>query len=141
MQPHNGQLSPGFITIDDAIALINQDTRDKATVDLAWMANNIDYVNEFKNFQIPLMFSDDKGYAHRKGETYVYVATAYEKEALRHAIREAYKKRTGRDADVNAVHDKTTVYDPEHNTSAKVMTSPNPNTKKDEGLPTIGEVK
>ena len=141
MQPQNGQLSPGFITIDEAINLINKDTRDVATVDLAWMANNIDYINEFKNFQIPLMYSDANGYAHKKGETYVYVATAYEKESLKHAIREAYKNRTGRDADVNSVHNKTTVYDPEHNTSAKVMESPNPNTQKGEGLPTTGEVK
>lgn len=141
MQPQNGQLSPGFITIDEAINLINKDTRDKATVDLAWMANNIDYINEFKNFQIPLMESDEKGYAHKKGKAYVYVATAYEKETLKHAIRTAYKNRTGRDANVDAVHDRTTVYDPEHNTTAHIKSSPNPNTQKGEGLPTTGEVK
>jgi len=141
MQPQNGQLSPGFITIDEAINLINKDTRDKATVDLAWMANNIDYINEFKNFQIPLMYSDEQGYAHKKGETYVYVATAYEKETLKHAIRQAYLKRTGKEANVDAVHNKTTVYDPEHNTTAHITKSPNPNTQKGDGLPTVGEVK
>ena len=138
---HNGQLSPGFITIDDAIALINKDTRNKATVDLAWMANNIDYINEFKNFQIPLMESDERGYAHKKGETYVYVATAYDKELLKHAIREAYKARTGQDANVDKVRNRTTVYDPEYNTGSKITTSPSPNTEKGAALPMSGEVK
>lgn len=137
----NGQLTPGFITIDEAINLINKDTRDKATVDLAWMANNIDYINEFKNFQIPLMYSDEKGYAHRDGESYVYVATAYEKELLKHAIRQAYKTRTGREANVDKVHNRTTVYDPEYNTGSKITTSPNPNTEKGAALPTAGEVR
>lgn len=138
---HNGQLAPGFITIDEAINLINKDTRDKATVDLDWMANNIDYVNEFKNFQIPLMDSDERGYAYRKGEAYVYVATAYEKEVLKHAIREAYRNRTGREANVDKVHDRTTVYDPENNSASKIVTSPHPNTEKGATLPTTGEVK
>lgn len=141
MQPQNGQLSPGFITIDEAINLINKDTRDKATVDLAWMANNIDYINEFKNFRIPLMESDDNGFAHKKGNAYVYVATAYDKETLKHAIRVAYKARTGKEANVDAVHDRTTVYDPEHNTTSHIKKSPNPNTQKGAGLPMNGEVR
>lgn len=140
MQPQNGQLSPGFITIDEAINLINKDTRDKATVDLEWMARNIDYINEFKNFQIPLMDTNERG-AYKKGEAYVYVATAYEKEVLKHAIRSAYKNRTGNDANVDAVHDRTTVYDPEHNTTSHIKSSPHPNTEKGAGLPTTGEVK
>ena len=41
MQPQNGQLSAGFITIPEAINLINKDTRDDATVDLSWMVKNI----------------------------------------------------------------------------------------------------
>lgn len=141
MQPQNGQLSPGFITIDEAVKLIKKDTRKNATVDLAWMANNIDYINEFKNFQIPLMKSDEKGYAHKNGRVYVFVANSYDKEILKHAIRVAYKTRTGVEANVDAVHDRTTVYDPEHNTSSHIKKSPHPNTEKGAALPTEGEVK
>lgn len=138
---HNGQLNPGFITIEDAIKLIAKDKRNKATVDLKWMARNVKYVNEFKNFRIPLMESDEKGRAHESGETYVYVATVYEKEMLRHAIREAYKNRTGQEVDAEGVYNRTTVYDPEYNTSSKIVSSPHPNTEKGQALPTNGEVK
>lgn len=133
MQPQNGQLSQGFIPVDEAIKLINKDTRNKATVDLSWMIRNIHYIQENKNFRIPLMYSDEKGYAHHKGNTYVYVADTFEKETLRHAIREAFKKRTGNDINPEkVVKNKTTVYDPENNTlgmGSAIQSNPNPQTK------------
>lgn len=137
MQPQNGQLSPGFITIDEAIKLINKDTRNKATVDLAYMVRNIHYIQEFKNFRIPLMESDEHGYAHKKGSTYVFIASSYEKEILKHAIRDAFKKRTGEDVNENSVHNKTTVYDPENNTlnaGKAIQKNPNPQRKSGDSI-------
>ena len=138
MQPQNGQLSAGFITITEAINLINKDTRDDATVDLSWMVKNIHYIQENKNFRIPLMYSDENKIAHKKGNTYVYVATSYEKEILRHAIREAFKERTGKDVNPEGrIKNKTTVYDPEYNTLSQgsaIQSNPNPTTKAGDNL-------
>ena len=138
MQPQNGQLSAGFITISEAIDLINKDTRDDATVDLSWMVKNIHYIQENKNFRIPLMYSDEKKIAHKKGNTYVYVATSYEKEILRHAIREAFRLRTGKDVNPERkTKNKTTVYDPEYNTLSQgsaIQSNPNPTTKAGDNL-------
>lgn len=138
MQPQNGQLSPGFIKVEDAINLIKQDTRDNATLDLDWMTKNIHYINENKNFRIPLMKSDANKIAHHDGSTYVYIKDSYEKEMLRHAIRTAFRERTGRDINPEGTtHNKTTVYDPEHNTLSQggaIQTNPNPTTKLGDNL-------
>ena len=138
MQPQNGQLSEGFITLDEAINLINKDTRDEATVDLDWMIRNIHYIQEKKNFTIPLMYSDENHFAHRKGKTQVYIASSYEKEIFRHTIREAFKARTGRDVDPERrTKNRTTVYDPEHNTLSQgsaIQSNPNPTTKAGDNL-------
>lgn len=150
MQPQNGQLSKGFIPVEQAIALIKKDERDEAAVDLSYMANNINYIQEGKNFRIPLARNateeDIKSFMARfpgrrpspiviVGSVYVYIATAYEKEILRQAIREAFKERTNREiAAEGKVYNKTTVQDDEHNTGARLMKNPNPTTKAGDDL-------
>lgn len=135
MQPQNGQLSKGFIPVEDAIALIRKDTRDDATVDLDYMVKNIHYIQDNKNFRIPLMKSDERKIAHRVGSVYVYIQTAYEKEALKQAIREMFKDRTNRDISPDGkTYNKTTVQDDEHNAGARIMSNPNPTTKAGDDL-------
>ena len=135
MQPQNGKLSKGFIPVEQAIALINKDTRDEATVDLDWMANNRDYIQDNKNFRIPLMKSDKRKIAHHIGSVYVYISSSYEKEALKQAIREAFKKRTNRELDVNGkTYNKSTVQDDEYNAGARIVNNPNPTIKSGDDL-------
>lgn len=135
MQPQNGQLSKGFIPVEQAIALIRKDTRDDATVDLDFMVKNIHYIQDNKNFRIPLMKSDENKIAHRIGSVYVYIQTAYEKEALKQTIREMFKDRTNRDINPEGrVYNKTTVQDDEHNAGARIMSNPNPQTKVNDDL-------
>lgn len=135
MQPQNGQLSKGFIPVEQAIALIRKDTRDDATVDLDFMVKNIHYIQDNKNFRIPLMKSDERKIAHRVGSVYVYIQTAYEKEALKQTIREMFKERTNRDINPNGrTYNKTTVQDDEHNSGARIMANPNPTTKEGDDL-------
>lgn len=135
MQPQNGQLSKGFIPVEQAIALIRKDTRDDATVDLDFMVKNIHYIQDNKNFRIPLMKSDEHKIAHRVGSVYVYIQTAYEKEALKQTIREMFKERTNRDINPNGrTYNKTTVQDDEHNSGARIMANPNPTTKEGDDL-------
>ena len=135
MQPQNGQLSKGFIPVEDAIKLIRKDTRDEATVDLDFMVKNIHYIQDNKNFRIPLMKSDEKKIAHRTGSVYVYIQGAYQKEALKEAIREMFKERTNRDINTEGkTYNKTTVQDDEHNAGARIMANPNPPTTAGDDL-------
>ena len=135
MQPQNGQLSKGFIPVEDAIKLIRKDTRDEATVDLDFMVKNIHYIQDNKNFRIPLMKSDNNKIAHRVGSVYVYIQTAYEKEALKQAIREMFKDRTNRDINPDGkTYNKTTVQDDEYNAGARIASNPNPTTKAGDDL-------
>lgn len=153
MQSENTQLSPGELTLEQAVKLIKADTPSKATVDLDWMANNIDYIREFNNFRIPLARNaTPEEIAERKliraqhpgyrvspitvtnKEAYVKVVDVYTKETLKKVIREAFRDHTKRELEVDKVHNKTTVFDPEHNTQARVQVSKNPNTAKGEDL-------
>lgn len=135
MQPQNGQLSKGFIPVDKAIELIKKDTRNKATVDLSWMANNRNYIQENKNFRIPLMESDKRGYAHRVGSVYVFISSAYEKESLKQAIRDAFKARTNIELNAEGeTYNKSTVQDDEYNSKAEIVRNPNPTTKPGDDL-------
>lgn len=135
MQPQNGQLSKGFIPVDQAIELIKKDTRDDATVDLDFMVKNIHYIQDNKNFRIPLMKSDERKIAHRVGSVYVYIQTAYQKEALKQTIRDAFKERTNRDINPDGVvYNKTTVQDDEYNAGARIKSNPNPTTKANDNL-------
>lgn len=150
MQPQNGQLSKGFIPVEKAIELIKKDTRDNATVDLDFMVKNIHYIQDNKNFRIPLARTATKEdiEAFRAkfpgkrpspivivGSVYVYISSAYEKESLKEAIRKAFKEHTNRDLDVNGkTYNKTTVQDDEHNSGARLMANPNPTTKAGDDL-------
>lgn len=152
MQPQNGQLSKGFITVEEAIKIINKDTREKATVDLDWMAKNIDYIQEFKNFQIPVARNateeEIKEFINkfpgkkpspitRLEPLYVYISGSYEKETLKHAIREAWKSHVGKELKEVKTKNKTTVYDPDNNTlgqGSAIQVNPNPQTKAGDDL-------
>lgn len=150
MQPQNGQLSKGFIPVQQAIKLIQKDTRDDAVVDLDYLANNISYIQDNKNFRIPLVRNanedDIKAFKAkypgirprptvRVGSANVYIASAYEKEILRQAIKDAFKERTNREiASEGRTYNKTTVQDDENNAGARLMNNPNPTTKAGDDL-------
>lgn len=114
MQP-NGGLNPGFITVEDAVKLIKADKRDKATVDLQFLVNNIPYLKEKHNYNIRLLESDEKGYAHYTGEVFVNLTTRYDKELLLKTIVDAYTERTGvaLNADTLGINKVTSMVDEE----------------------------
>ena len=99
------------------------------------MVKNIHYIQDNKNFRIPLMKSDERKIAHRVGSVYVYIQTAYQKEALKQTIRDAFKERTNRDINPDGVvYNKTTVQDDEYNAGARIKSNPNPTTKANDNL-------
>lgn len=53
MQPSTGQLSPGFITVDEACKIIKTDTRDNPVVDMDYLVAHIVWIETNHNFRIP----------------------------------------------------------------------------------------
>lgn len=91
----NSGLMPGFITVERAIELIKEDSRDKAVVDLQFLVNNIPYMKVKQNYNIRLLKTDDKGKVVRNGTVYVTILNEYDKQILLRAITDAYNERTG----------------------------------------------
>lgn len=94
----NNSLPNGFISIDDAIKLIESDTRDDAKVDVQYMVKHIDWVERAHNFRIPLLkHSADKRTIEKVGEKYVYVSSVFEQELLKKTIQDHYKLLAGKE--------------------------------------------
>lgn len=121
-------LPNGFITVEEAVALINSDTRDDAKVDTQYLVSHIDWIEEAHNFRIPLVRLSTKEeieaimkrYPGRRpngltrlGSKTVTINTAYEKELLKQTIRKHYKEMAGRDYEAPLVRGLSSVSDEE----------------------------
>lgn len=94
MQPNAQQLRPGFVTVEDAIKLIQADKRDDAKVDLQFLVNNIPYMQVKHNYNIKKLKTID-GKVVRDGHVYVTLYTEYDRQMLLKAIQDAYAQRVG----------------------------------------------
>lgn len=108
-------LPKGFISIDEAQALINSDTRAEAKVDTSWLVRHIDWIEEAHNFRIPLVKSDPKS---KRGITpcgskYVQIMNAYDKEVMKRCIRNHYRDMVGHEYDAPRVRAVSSVVDDE----------------------------
>lgn len=91
MQPT--QLRPHFVTIEDAIKLIQSDKRNDAKVDLQFLVNNIPHLEPKHTYNIRKLKTVD-GKVIRDGAVYVTVETEYDRQILLKAIQDAYTERT-----------------------------------------------
>lgn len=133
---NNQPLPPGFIPVEDAIAIIKADKRDDATVDLQFLVNNLPYLKAKHRYNIRLLktVKDEKTgqpKVVRNGTTYVFLPTEYDVQILYRAIAEAYEDRTKiklaeGDAGVNHL---TTMIDEENGLSERIRTNMNADTK------------
>lgn len=114
-------LPKGFISVEDAIALVQANTAEKPTVDIAHMATNAEYIQVGKNFTIHLP----------NGTTWVYISKNSEKAMLEEAIQENVRKTRGIDLQLGMVRlrKNTTVVDTEKNPQGRIL--PNPEDKAD----------
>lgn len=92
-------LPPGFIHVEEAIALIQKDTRENAVVDLQFLANNIPYMRVNGNYNIRLLKTVEDPVTHqhkvvRNGSVYVTLYSEYDKQVLLRAITDAFEERT-----------------------------------------------
>lgn len=112
----------GFISVDDALKLINAHSATNTTVDIRFLVTNVDYLQVSRNFTIKLM-ENQGGKDVPAGTTAVQVLTTLEREQLREAIKQAFKRVSGRELNLNVVpiHKKSTVVDPEKNPKGQVV--------------------
>ena len=127
MQDNN--LSPGFIKVDDAVKLIQSDTRENPVVDMDYLISRIKWVETAHNFRIPkirrLKPEEVKKTKRGKvidyevtGNVYIYIATNYEKELVRKTILDKFKELVGREYKEQTVRAMSTVADDAEGRSA-----------------------
>lgn len=110
-------LPKGFISIDEAVKLINSDTRSDSKVDTKYLVNHIDWIEEQHNFRIPLMKTVDGKHNHI-GSTYVEIVTSYDKEVMKRAIRNHYRDMVGHEYEAPVTRATSTVADEEQSGGA-----------------------
>lgn len=128
-------LPKGFITVAEAIKLIESDTRDNAKVDTAFLVRNIPYMREGGNFNIRKLKHENNRVV-RDGSVFVVLENEYDKVTLEHAILEHYRKVTGRTAQPNdmGIKDVSTIVDSQDPESGRIRKNQNPLSKYGEDL-------
>lgn len=87
-----GRPPEAFLTFDDAIKLIQAETRENPRVDISRLARNLKWLQAKGNYTIFLLKRDASGAIVPNGNRPVTVANDYEKTTLEHVIREKYKE-------------------------------------------------
>lgn len=121
MTPDNN-LSPGFSTIDEAVALIKSDTKENPVVDMDYIVYKTVWIETNHNFRIPRIrrLKADEIYKTRRGtiveyehtgDMNVYVANNFDKELLKKTIFDKYKELVGHEYRSLGVRSTSTVAD------------------------------
>lgn len=107
MQP---ALPKGFISIGEAVELINSDSREEAKVDTKWLVGHVDWIEEAHNFRIPLLKTKD-GKLLKCGSKFVQIMNSYDKEVMKKVIRDHYRDLVGREYQAQNVRAVSSVAD------------------------------
>lgn len=95
-------LPNGFVSVEEAIALIQADSRKDATVDIAFLVKNLPWLEKNHNYTIKLL-RHEGGKIVDNGIKYVAIENDYQKEMLKHAITQHYKDLSGREIDPDTI--------------------------------------
>ena len=123
----NSNLPNGFVTVADAIKLIESDSRTDAKVDTAFLLRNLPYLRVDGNYNIKKL-KHENGKVVEDGEVYVMISSEYERAMLEHAITEHYKNVTGRVVNPENIglRSITTAVDDEKNANGYLMNNDKP---------------
>lgn len=108
---NNNRLAPGFITVADAVKLVNSDTMAEPKVNISWCAENLSYLAPRHNFTIKLVKKTPEGKVVSNGNTQTYIENDYDKVILEKAILDKFRELTNRDYTRNLRKLSTTVTD------------------------------
>ena len=128
-------LPPGFVSFQDALALIESDKRSDAKVDADFLLANLPYLRVDGNYNIKKL-KHVNGRTVEDGEVYVMVKSEYEKAVLEHTIVEHYKALSGRNVDPDKIglRSITTTVDDEKNANGYLMANDKPMIKAGEDI-------
>ena len=118
----NNNLSPGFITVEEACDLIKSDTRENPVVDMDYLTSHTVWIEANHNFRIPkirrLKANEIRRTKRGKvieyentGDAYVYLATNFEKELLKKTILDKFRELVGHEYKEAGVKARSTVAD------------------------------
>ena len=133
----NTNLPPGFLSVEEAIKLIESDTRKEPVVDVLFMVNNLPYLRVNGNFNIKLLTKKD-GKIVDNGSRFVQIESDFQRISLEHALTEHYKQATGKEIDPEQIglSSVTAAYDDNGGSTVRPRLNDKPMTKF--GDPTIG---
>ena len=118
----NNNLPPGFISIDDAVAIIKANTREDPAINMDYVVNKSVWIETNHNFRIPRIkrLKPEQIYRNRRGKIVEYeeigeynvaVNTNYEKELLKKTILDKYRELVGHEYKEAGVRAVSTVAD------------------------------
>ena len=137
MNPATNQLSPGFITVNQAMELIKSDTRENPVVDMDYLVSRLKWVETAHNFRIPKIrrLKPEEVYRNKRGkvieyentgDAYIYIATNFEKELVRKTILDKFRELVGHEYREQTIKARSTVAD---DAQGKDAVKPRANTK------------
>lgn len=120
-------LPPGFISLDEAVKLIESDTRSDAKVDTQYLVSHLKWIEEDHNFRIPLLRNATKEEIEAMmknprqrprstisaGSVNVYIERPYHAEMLKEVIRKHYREMAGKEYESPTVRSVSSVADEE----------------------------
>lgn len=151
MSPKN-TLPNGFITVEEAIKLIQSDTRENPVVDMDWLIAHkvwLDRNGPAHNFRIPKqrMLSPSEVYRTKRGnvieyehtgDVYVYISSPLENELLKDAIMKKYEELVGHEYREFSVRGMSTVADDAQGSSAVTPRARKPKAQAGETISSRG---
>lgn len=131
----NNNLPAGFISVDEAIKLIESDTRTNAKVDASFLLRNLPFLRVDGNYNIKKV-KHENGKVVEDGEAFVHIDSDYHRSMLEHAIVEHYKQASGRDIDPETIGIRrlSTEVDDEKNPQGRIVANKKSKTKVGDNL-------
>lgn len=99
-----GPLPKAFLTFEEALKLIQAETRDDPKVDISRLTKNLKWLESKHNFSIFMLKRDASGRIIPNGNRPVAITSDYEATTLEHAIREKYKELARREYGNDGTH-------------------------------------
>ena len=121
MQP-NTNLPPGYMPVEDAVKIIQSDTRENPVVDMDYIVNKTIWIETNHGFRIPKVrrlkpeevYRTKRGkiieYEHT-GDINVFIETNYQKELLKKTIFDKFRELVGHEYKEAGVRAMSTVAD------------------------------
>lgn len=127
----DNNLPIGFISVDEAIEIIDKHTLEKPLVAVKPLVDGFPYLRVNGNYTLHLRTRNEDGKVISNGKKFVHISDNWDKERLIHAIVMKHKELAGYEINPEEVglRHMTTTKDDKSNPRSEVMVDKNPMTK------------